>query len=151
MVQTWRALHESLLKIALHHRCFSKNFTSSAEQQYRKINPDGCFRGQLFFENFPEWLLLKDSCKDAFILQVTHILHFLLWRHVKVEQIFMDFFFGRGFRKKCKYSEISLNITQKQYFSSKSLFSFHYSWIATPWISKKLFFKFSFFKGTLRP
>ena len=59
---------------------------------------------------------------------------------------FLWFFFGRVFPKMCKYSEISLNITQKQYFSSKSLFSFHYSWIATPWISKKLFFKFSFLR-----
>ena len=30
-------------------------------------------------------------------------------------------------------------------------FSFHYSQIATPWISKKLFLKFLFFKGTPRP
>ena len=47
-----------------------------------------------FFGNFPEWLLLKDNCKDIFILQIlsSHILYFLLWRHVKKEQIFMRFF-----------------------------------------------------------
>ena len=85
------------------HSNFSKNFTISAEQRYWKMHPGGCFWQQLYFGNFPEWLLLKDSCKDIFILEilsyttvtrnntVAHILHFLLWRHVKEEQIFMDF------------------------------------------------------------
>ena len=44
----------------------------------------------------------------------------------------MDFFIGKAFRKICKYTEIALNIIQKQYFSSKKLFSFHYSRIVTP-------------------
>ena len=55
-------------------------------------------------ENIPEWLLLKGSCDKIFILNiftrnyalkvlmVTHILHFLPWRHIKEKQIFMDFF-----------------------------------------------------------
>ena len=33
-VQSWRVLHGNLLKIALHHRYFSKNFTTVAEQRY---------------------------------------------------------------------------------------------------------------------
>ena len=32
--QSWRALHESLLKVTLHQRCFLKNFSVSAEQRY---------------------------------------------------------------------------------------------------------------------
>ena len=28
------------------------------------MHPDGCFWWQLYFGNFPEWLLLRDSCKD---------------------------------------------------------------------------------------
>ena len=67
VAQSWRALHGSLLKIAIRHRCFSKNFAISAEQRYWKTHFDGCFCEQLYFGNFPEWLLLKDSCKDIFI------------------------------------------------------------------------------------
>ena len=43
------------------------------------MHQDGCFWGQLYFGNIPEWLLLKDSCKDIFILEilmVALILHF---------------------------------------------------------------------------
>ena len=50
-----------------------------------------------YFGNILEWLLLKDSHKDIFLLEilmVTHILHFLPWRHVKEKRIFMDFFSG---------------------------------------------------------
>ena len=43
----------------------------------------------------------------------------------------MIFFLGRGFREKCKHTEIALNIIQKQYFSPKNPFAFHYSRIAT--------------------
>ena len=32
--QSWRALHASLLKVALRQRYFLKNFTTSAEQRY---------------------------------------------------------------------------------------------------------------------
>ena len=39
---------------------------------------------------------------------------------------------GKGFCEKCKHTEIALNVIQKQYFSSKNPFSFHYSPIATP-------------------
>ena len=92
-VQSWRALHANLQKIALHHRYFSKNFTTGAEQRYWKMHLDGCFWGRIYFENIPAWLLLKGSCKHIFILEIfTHTLHFLLWRHVKEEQVSMIFF-----------------------------------------------------------
>ena len=43
----------------------------SVKQYYWKMHPDGCFWWQLYFGNFPEWLLLKDSCKDIFtVLQI---------------------------------------------------------------------------------
>ena len=41
-------------------------------------------------------------------------------------------FLGKDFCEKCKHTEIALNVIQKQYFSSKNPFSFHYSRIATP-------------------
>ena len=47
---------------------------------------------------------------------VKHILHFLLWRHVKEERIFMNFLLGRVLREKCNHTEIALNIIQKQVF-----------------------------------
>ena len=93
VVQSWRVLHGNLLKIALHHRYFSKNFTTVAEQRYWKMYLDGCFWGQICLGNIPAWLLLKSSCRRIFVLEIlTHILHFLLWRHVREERIFMIFF-----------------------------------------------------------
>ena len=53
------------------------------------------------------------SYKPAF----TYILHFLLWRHVKEERIFMNIFLSEGFGEKCKHTELALNFIQKQYFS----------------------------------
>ena len=41
VVQSWRVLHGNLLKIALHHRYFSNNFTTVAEQ------PEAATRGVL--------------------------------------------------------------------------------------------------------
>ena len=93
VVQSWRVLHGNLLKISLHHKYVSKNFTTVAEQRYWKIYLDGCFWGRIYFGNIPAWLLLKSSCRRIFVLEIlTHILHFLLWRHVKEERIFMIFF-----------------------------------------------------------
>ena len=67
VVQSWRVLHGNLLKIALHHRYFSKNFTTGAEQQYLKMHLNGCFWGWIYFGNIPAWLLLKGSCKHIHI------------------------------------------------------------------------------------
>ena len=118
VVQSWRALHANLLKIALRNRYFSKNFTTGAEQRYWKMHLDGCFWGRIYFGNIPAWLLLKSSCRRIFVLEIlTHILHFLLWRHVKEERIFMIFFISKGFGEKCKPTELALNFVQKQYFS----------------------------------
>ena len=126
MAQSWRVLHGSLLKIAIRHRCFSKNFAISAEQKYSKTHFDGCFWKQLSFGNFPEWLLLKDNCKDVFVLEILNYKYFLfliLWRHVQEEW---------------KHS-ILVQIT----------ISFHYSQIAAPCISNQLFLKFSFFNSCI--
>ena len=32
------------------------------------MDQDCCFWGQLYFGNIPEWLLLKDRCKDMIIV-----------------------------------------------------------------------------------
>ena len=69
-----------------------------------------------FFANILELLLLKDGCKDIFILEIlkiTQILHFLLWRHVKEERIFMDFLCFFFFGEKCKHTKSALNFIQK--------------------------------------
>ena len=72
-VQSWRVLPGNLLKIALRHRYFSKNFTTVAEQQYWKMYLDGCFWG------------LKSSCRRIFVLEIlTHIFYFLL--HVMLKR-----------------------------------------------------------------
>ena len=77
VVQSWRMFHRNLLKIALHHRYFSKNFTILAEQRYWKMYLDGCFWRRIYFENIPAWLLLKSSHGRIFVLGIlTHTLHF---------------------------------------------------------------------------
>ena len=150
-IQSWRAFHAYLPKIALHHRYFSKNFTTIAEQWYWKMHLDGCFWGRIHFGNIPAWLLPKESCKNIFILEITHILHFLLWRYVKEERIFM-IFLRESFGEKCKHTELALSFVQKQYFSlKKNRFPLHFSQIGTLWTRKKLLLKFSIFEGTLRP
>ena len=97
VVQSWRVFHRNLLKIVLHHRYFSKNFTTLAEQRYWKMYHDGCFWGRIYFENIPAWLLLKSSRGRIFVLGiVTHTLHF-------------DFFLSKGFGQECKHTELALN------------------------------------------
>ena len=93
LVQSWRVWYGNLLKIALHHRYFSKNFTTVADQRYWKMYLDGCFWRRIYFENIPAWRLLKSNCRRIFALEIlAHILRFLFWRHVKKERIFMIFF-----------------------------------------------------------
>ena len=105
VVQSWRVLHGNLLKIVPQHKYFSKNFTLVAGQRYWKMYLDGSFWGRIYFGNIPAWLLLKTSCRRIFVLEIlTHILHFLLWRHVKEERFFM-IFLGKCFKEKCKYTE----------------------------------------------
>ena len=117
VVQSWRVLHGNLLKIALHHRYFSKNFTTHAEQRHWKMYLDGCFWGRIYFEKNPEWLLLKSSCRPIFVSEIlTHILHFLLWSHVEEQLIFM-IFLSKGFGEEFKHIELALNFDQKQNFS----------------------------------
>ena len=60
VVKGRKALHANLLKIALWHKYFSKNLSTSSGQF--KTHLDGYFIGQLFFENVPKWLFLKYSC-----------------------------------------------------------------------------------------
>ena len=57
-------------KIAFHHWYFSKNLIKISEQQYWKN-----FWEKIFFENIPEWLLLKGSSKDIFILKVAMVIY----------------------------------------------------------------------------
>ena len=59
VVQSWRVLRGNLLKIVLHHRYFSKSFTTVVEQLYWKMYLDGCFWRRIYFGNIPAWLLLK--------------------------------------------------------------------------------------------
>ena len=82
VVQSWRVLHGNLLKIVLHHRYFSKNFTTSAEQQYWKMYLDGCFWGRMYFGNIPALLFFKSSCRRIFVLEILFTFHTLTscWR-----------------------------------------------------------------------
>ena len=58
------------------HSNFSKSFIISAAQRYWKMHLHGCFWWQLCLGNFPEWLLLNDSCKEIFILEILSYTYF---------------------------------------------------------------------------
>ena len=60
-------------EIALRLSNVSKNFIIIVEQRYWKMHPGGCFWWQVYFSNFPEWLLLKDSCKHIFFLEILRV------------------------------------------------------------------------------
>ena len=69
------------------------------------MHPAGCFWWQIHFGNFPEWLLLKDSCKDIFILEILSYIYFTLLT-VTTSETGMDFYgflLGKDFREKCKH------------------------------------------------
>ena len=51
---------------------------------------------------------------------------------------------GKGFRERCKHTELALNFIQKQYFNPKISFSFHYSQLATVSQQKVVFKIFIF-------
>ena len=59
---------------------------------------------------------------------------------------FYGFLLGKGFREKCKRIELALNFIQKQYFSPKKPFSFHYSRIKTSRIKKSCFKNLDFLR-----
>ena len=72
-----------------------------------------------------EKCILMAASEDEFILETflhgcfskaAHIIHFLLWRHVKEEQI-LWFFLSKGFGEKHEHTELALYFVQKQYFS----------------------------------
>ena len=69
---------------------------------------DGCFWGQILLNGSFSKTAAKIYLSYKF--QVTHILHFLLWRQVKEERIFVDIFLGKGKSEKCKHTEIASNI-----------------------------------------
>ena len=93
---------------------FTKNRTPS--QLLFKEFHYTCRTGIL--KNATWWLLLRktlfwNSWIAAFQRQPqsrnsrSHVLHILLWRHVKEERIFMDFFLSSGFDEKCKLTELA--------------------------------------------
>ena len=52
VVQSWRKLHGSLLKIALHQRYFSKNFTTVTEERYWKCILTAASEDEIILETF---------------------------------------------------------------------------------------------------
>ena len=77
-----------------------------------------CFWRQLYFRKIPQWLLLKDSCKDIFILE---ILGYTCFTFLTLTSCYrgMNFyiFLSESFGETCKHTELALNFIQKQYFS----------------------------------
>ena len=83
------------------------------------MHQDGCFWGQLYFRNIPQWLLLKRQLQRYINFRNSGYTFyiFLLSRHVKEKRIFMNNFLSEGFSEKCKHTELALNFIQKQCFS----------------------------------
>ena len=118
MVNNRKALHANLLKITLHHRYFSRNLTIISGQRYWKINLDGYFWGQIFWEH--SWMAASQRQLQRYSPNGYHILHFLPWRHVKEEPIFMFFYKKARFAEKFKHTELILfknsNLVKETHF-----------------------------------
>ena len=54
---------------------------------------------------------------------------------------FLSIFLSTRFGEKYKYTELDLNVVQKQYFSYRNTFFLHFSRTGTPLSRKKLFLK----------
>ena len=90
VVQSWRALHANLLKIVLHNRYFSKNSPQVQNSNIEKRILMAASEDEFILEILMHY---SKAAANIFILKIlTHVLHFLLWRHVKEEQIFRIFF-----------------------------------------------------------
>ena len=90
-----------LLKVELRKRYFLKNFAISAEQRHWKIHQDSCFWGHLYFRNIPQWLLLKGSCKNIFILEIQGYTFYISYSDfmLKRNELLWTFFKWRFQRK----------------------------------------------------
>ena len=75
---------------------FTKNRTPS--QLFLKeftISAEGCFWGQIYFGNIPEWLLFKDSCNKYIYFKISKLRIFYISYFdvmLKEGRMFMDFF-----------------------------------------------------------
>ena len=61
-------------------------------------------------------MLLKDSCKDIFISEILSYTYFTFLTVTSCQRG-MDidgFLSGKGFREKCKHTELALNFIQEQ-------------------------------------
>ena len=108
-------LVQSLLKIALRHSYFSKNFTVTAT--LKNASWWLLLRTALFWKY--SWMAaFQRQLQSIFILKFLNYtyLYFLLWRHVKEGRIFADFFLSKGFDEKYKETVLALNFIQKQSF-----------------------------------
>ena len=88
------------------------------------MHQDGCLWGQLYFRNIPQWLLLKDSCKNISILEIlgyTCFTFFTLTSCYRRTNFYI--FLSEGFGEKCEHTELALN----NIFVGKPIFPSLYS------------------------
>ena len=74
---------------------FFEEFHYKCKTAIMKMYQDDCFWGQLYFRNIPLWLLLKDSCKDIFILEILGYTYFTFLTLASYERgtNFYEYFF----------------------------------------------------------
>ena len=120
VVKSWRALHANSLKIALHHRYFSENFTKVQNSDIEKWILMAASEDEFIFETFLHGCFSKAAVnmysRNLYFRNSYTYFTFLIWRHVKEEWILWSFWI-KGFGKKCRHTELALNFDQKQYFS----------------------------------
>ena len=90
LFQCWRALHANLLKSHSVTGIFKEFLHKCRTAILKNATWWLLLRTTLFWIYF--WMAPSQRQLQRYIVTVTHILHFLLWRHVKEERFFMDFF-----------------------------------------------------------
>ena len=117
VVQSWRVLHRNLLKIALHHSCFSKNFSELQNSDIEKCLLMAASEDEFILEIFLHGCFSKQLQTYIPFRNSYTYFTFLTLTSCERGTDFYDFFLGKSFGKKCKHTELALNFVQKQNFS----------------------------------
>ena len=100
VVKSWRALHANSLKIALHHRYFSENFTKVQNSDIEKWILMAASEDEFILETFLHGYFSKVAANIYFRNSYTFYISYFDVMSKRNE--FLWFFLSKGFGEKCK-------------------------------------------------
>ena len=115
MVQSWRALHASLPKIALSQRISLSVQNRDIEKCILMAASEDTFILEIFLsgcfsKTAANYIYLRNSRLHIFYISYFDVM-------LKRNEYSWILFLSNGFDEKCKLKELDLNFIQKQYFS----------------------------------